>query len=458
VGLVLGKISRFRVAFLTTIALSGGSHFNQVSAESLKQAMASAYAGNSTLRSERAKLRATDELVPEALSGWRPVVTAQGTATQESSDTNKSKRSSINPKTLSITLSQPLFRGFKTVEGTKVAEANVRAERAQLLSVEQSVLFNTVQAYMNVLRDRQILGLRRTNVSFLQKQLQASQARFNAGELTRTDVAQSRSSLSGAQASVAVAVANLKASEANFVTVVGHQPGKLDNVRLAQRPASLDHALSLAQETNPNILAAAFLEEAATHSVEVARGDLLPTLSVSGTVSVTDDPQKGVERSDFESIQGTLTVPLYEAGRVYSNVRQSKQTASQRRIDVITAVRTVRENVTNAWNSLVSYQLSLSSIAVQLSASKLSLDGVRQEYQVGSRTTIDVLNAQQALLNVQITNVSAKHDQIVGSYLLLASMGRLTAENLGLGNLYDPTENYDNVRGKWFGTGAETVK
>jgi outer membrane protein len=139
-------------------------------------------------------------------------------------------------------------------------------------------------------------------------------------------------------------------------------------------------------------------------------------------------------------------------------VRQSKQTASQKRIDVITAVRAVRENVTNAWNSLVSYQLSLSSIAVQLSASKLSLDGVRQEYQVGSRTTIDVLNAQQALLNVQITNVSAKHDQIVGSYLLLASMGRLTAENLGLGNLYDPTENYDNVRGKWFGTGAETVK
>jgi outer membrane protein len=455
---VLGRVSRLRVVLWTTIALAGGVTFQQALAETLSEAMASAYASNSTLRSERARLRATDELVPEALSGWRPTVTAQATATQEWSDTNKTKRTSSEPKTLSITLSQPIFRGFKTVEGTKVAEANVRAEREQLLSVEQTVLFNTVQAYLNVVRDRQILGLRQKNVSFLKKQLQASQARFNAGELTRTDVAQSRSSLSGAQASVAVAVANLKASEANFVTVVGHAPGKLSAVHMAKRPASLDHALSLAHETNPNILAAAYLEEAATHNVEVARGDLLPTLSVSGTASYTEDPQDGIDRSNFQSIQGTLTVPLYEAGRVYSSVRQSKQTASQKRIDVITAVRSVRENVTNAWNGLISYQESLASIAVQLSASKLSLDGVRQEYQVGSRTTIDVLNAQQALLNVQITEVSAKRDQIVGSYLLLASMGRLTAENMGLGNLYDPTENYNNVRGKWFGVGAETVE
>jgi outer membrane protein len=458
VGVVLGKVSRLRVVLLTTIALASGFTLNEVSAETLKEAMASAYSSNSTLRSERARLRSTDELVPQALSGWRPTVTAQATATQEWSDSNKSKRTSNDPKTLSINLSQPIFRGFKTVEGTKVAEANVRAGREQLLSVEQNVLYNTVLAYMNVVRDRQILGLRQKNVSFLQKQLQASQARFNAGELTRTDVAQSRSSLSGAQASVAVAVANLKASESNYVTVVGHTPKKLEGVRMAQRPSSLDQALSLAQETNPNILAAAYLEEAATHSVEVARGDLLPTLSVSGTASYTDDPQVGVDRSNFQSIQGTLTIPLYEAGRVYSAVRQSKQIASQKRIDVITAVRSVRENVTNAWNSLISYHQSLSSIAIQLSASKLSLDGVRQEYQVGSRTTIDVLNAQQALLNVQITEVSARHDQIVGSYLLLASMGRLTAENLGLGNLYDPAENYNNVRGKWLGVGAETVE
>ena len=187
-GLVLGKVSWIRVFTLGTLVLASSSSLSRVSAESLKQAFASAYSGNSTLRSARAGQRATDELVPEALSGWRPTVTAQASAAQESSDTSRTRRSSNDPKTLSITLSQPIFRGFKTVEGTRVAEANVRAGRAQLLSVEQSVLYNTVQAYMGVVRDRQILALRRTNVFFLQKQLQASQARFNAGELTRTDV------------------------------------------------------------------------------------------------------------------------------------------------------------------------------------------------------------------------------------------------------------------------------
>jgi outer membrane protein len=458
VGVVLGIIYRFRVVLLATLALAGVDGAHQLSAENLTGAFAAAYSSNPTLRAERARLRATDELVPQALSGWRPTITAQASAAQEWHGNNVQKRYSNDPKTLSITLSQPIFRGFKTVESTKVAQANIKAGRAQLLSVEQNVLFNAVQAYLNVARDRQILSLRQTNVQFLKKQLQASQARFSAGELTRTDVAQSRASLSGAQASVAVAVANVKASEANYETVIGRKPGKLAAAHMAKGPKSLDSALATAQENNPNILAAAFVEEAATHQVEVVKGDLLPSISITGTASVSDDPSVGIERSDFETVQGVLTIPLYEGGRVYSSVRQAKQIASQNRIQVIGAVRAVRENVYNAWNNLAASRESLASVGAQLSASKLALDGVKQEYLVGSRTTIDVLNAQQALLNVQVTQLSAKHDQLLASYQLLAAIGHLTSDYLGLGDLYDPTEHYDDVRGKWIGLSADTVE
>lgn len=455
--MVLGIYRGFRVACLASMMLGLAATVQQVSAETLTDAFIAAYRSNPTLQAERATLRATDELVPQALSGWRPTITAQGTASETWQDSNVTNKSQNDSKTLSINLSQPIFRGFKTVEGTKVAEANVKVGRARLLSVEQSVLFNAVSAYLNVLRDRQILSLRQTNVSFLRKQLQATQARFAAGELTRTDVAQARASVSGSQAASAVAIANVKASEANYKTIVGHGPGKLAAAKMASSPKSLDTSLAIAQVQNPNILAAAFVEEAATHQVEVVKGDLLPSISLNASASVTHDPQPGIERSNVQTIQGVLTVPLYEAGRVYSAVRQAKQQASANRIQVIGAVRTVRENVTNAWNGVTANRQSLTSVIAQVDASKLSLDGVRQEYLVGSRTTIDVLNAQQALLNVQIQQAIAKHDQLLASYQLLAAIGHLTAEHLGLRNLYDPIENYEITRGKWIGLHVETV-
>ncbi len=456
--MVLGRSISHRVALFATVALGFNAFAQQVSAESLSEAFISAYSSNPTLRAERAHLRATDELLPQALSGWRPVITETASISKTWVDNSRINKFSNTSKDLSINLSQPIFRGFKTVEGTSAAEARVKVGRAQLLSVEQGVLFNTVQAYMNVLRDRQILSLRQTNVSFLNKQLSASKARFDAGELTRTDVAQSRASLSGAQAAVAVAVANVKASETGYLTVVGHLPKKLSPAHLAKSPKSLASALAIAQEQNPSILAAAFVEEAAVHDVGVAFGDLLPSVELGLTASRTNDPSPGVDSSSFAKVEGVVTIPLYERGRVYSAVRQAKHTASQNRIQVIGAVRSVRENVTNAWNNLVAARESLVSVGAQVDASRLSLDGVRQEYLVGSRTTIDVLNAQQALLSVQVTQISAKHDQMVASYQLLASMGRLTADNLGLGNLYDPTQNYDAVRGKWFGVSADTIE
>lgn len=437
--------------------LSGITYSNSAAAETLSDALYAAYQSNPTLRAERAKLRATDEQVPQALSGWRPTINSQGTAGRQWSD-NSLSSSTLDQANINITLNQPLFRGFKTVESTAVAEANVKAERQQLLDVEQTVLFSGVQAFANVVRDRQILNLRKKNVGFLQKQLDASNARFKAGELTRTDVAQARASLSGARASVSVAQANVQASEANYLTIVGKRPGKLATPKLAKPPANLDKALAVAQETNPTILAAAQFEDAAAHNIEVIKGDLLPTLSLQSQLSYNHNPSALIETARSASIEGVLSVPLYEGGRIYSGVRQAKQTASQSRIQVIGAVRVVRENVANAWNNLVATGQSLGSVDDQLAAANLALDGVQQEFQVGSRTTVDVLNAQQTVLNAQLSVVTARHDQLVASYQLQSAMGHLTAQHLRLGDLYDPTAHYDSVRNKWIGLSAETVE
>ena len=453
----LQRMNAIVLASVTCLVLVFGT--SMASAETLSEALASAYTSNPTLRAERARQRGTDEQIPQALSGWRPTVTAQGGVEYSWSDNNVSKKSENHPSNISISLSQPIFRGFKTINGTLEAEANVQAGRQNLLSVEQDVLFQGIQAYMNVIRDRQIVNLRQKNVSVLRQELDAANVRFKVGEITRTDVAQSRARFGQSQASVASATATLAASVASYEKIIGHKPGSLNYPRIAKLPRTLDAAQAAALEINPNILAAAYVEEASTYNVEVVKGDLLPELSVTGTASYVDDPSKSIKRANSESIQGVLTVPLYEAGRIYSSVRQSKQIASQRRIQVIEAGRAVRESVSNSWHFLESAREAIQANKSQVSANQLALDGVRQEYLVGSRTTLDVLNAQSEVVNARIELVSAERDQVVSAYQILGSIGRLTARDLHLSvEYYDAEENYRTVRGKWFGTGADTVE
>jgi outer membrane protein len=431
-------------------------------AESLNEALRWAYESNPTLQAERAKLRATDELVPIAKSGWRPTVVARGVGQQQWSNTDESDWEGDTSGTLNIELNQPIFNGFKTVEGVKRAKAQIQASRQGLLTVEQNVLFTTIRAYAAIIRDQRILELRKRNVTNLQKQLRASQARFEVGEITRTDVDQSRARLASADAGVAVARSNLKTSMANYLAVTGRKAGKLKPAKAAKIPHSLDSALAEANKVNPSILAAAFVYDAALHDIEIAKGDLLPTIGLSASASTTFSPNTGnpdIDRSDSVVVQGVLTVPLYQSGAEYAQVRQQKQVASQRQIEIIGATRGVREQVASSWNVLVASRDSISASKVQVSAAARALDGVQQEYQVGSRSTIDVLNAEQELLNARVNQVSAEHDALVASYQLLASIGHLTAKRLGVpGALYDPEENYHNVKNKWIGLDAETVE
>jgi outer membrane protein len=444
----------FRVVALAGFALWPAIQ-STASAETLDQALVSAFQGNPTLRADRARQRATDEGVPQALSGWRPTVSASGTAAHELQNSTPSGFPSVytatNPTTLNITLSQPIFRGFATVEGTAAAEATVKAGRQQLLVTEETVLFAAVQAYTNVIRDRQLLALRQSNVGVLQKQLKASNDKFSAGVLTKTDVAQSRASLEGARGAVAGALAQLQASEANYVSVIGHAAGKLGYPAAAKVPPSLDAAYEIAQQTNPNILAAAHLEDASEHQVGVVGSALLPQASVQASGSYYGQPSSSVDQTTSAVVQGVLQVPLYEGGKVYSGVRQAKDNVSQNKLKVIGAVRSVREGVANAWNSLVASGQAIQSAKSQVTAAKLALDGVQQEYQVGSRSTVDVLNAESVLLTAQLTLATSEHDRLVASYEVLSAIGLLTADHLRLGVSYDPTQHYDAVRNKWLG-------
>jgi outer membrane protein len=430
-----------------------------VSAETLIEAMVSAYTNNPTLQAERARQRGTDEQVPQALSGWRPTVNTEGSIAHVWSDTSETPSSEFDPKSVAIGLSQPIFRGFKTINGTKAAEANVEAGKQNLLAIEQDILFRAIQAYMNVIRDRQIVGLREQNVGVLQKQLTAADERFKVGEITRTDVAQARARLSEARSNVASAKATLAASVANYINVVGHKPASLKYPRLARLPKNLEQAQTAASEINPNILAAAYVEEASNYNVEVVKGDLLPAASLEASALYNDNPSSGVSSQESARIEGVLTIPLYEAGRVYSLVREAKHVASQRRLEVIQAGRAVRESVSISWNNLTAAREIIVSAKAQVSAADLALDGVRQEYFVGSRTTLDVLDAETEVVNARITLVSAERDQIVAAYQILGSIGRLTARDLSLPvKYYDADENYLNVRGKWFGTGADLIE
>jgi TolC family type I secretion outer membrane protein len=312
---------------------------------------------------------------------------------------------------------------------------------------------------MDVLRDREIITLRQRNVEALGEQLRGAEARFSVGEITRTDVEQARARLSLAEALLAVARAELAASAAFYVQVVGHAPGTLRYPEItALIPASLEEALAIANRLNPLVLAAAFNAEAARHQIGFVQADLLPSVSLEAEFSASHEPQPRTLSSQQGTVLGVLRVPLYEAGRVSSQVREAKQVASQRRIQIIEAGRAVRETVVRTWNVFISSADTIRSLQAQVTANELALDGVRQEALVGTRTTLDVLDAEQELVQSQVALTDARRDRVVASYQLVAAIGRLTAVNLKLAvPYYDPEAHYQNTRYRPFGVTTDTV-
>lgn len=429
-----------------------------VRAEGLVDAMADAYAGNPRLLAARAKLRATDENVPLALSGWRPSISTAADLGLENTDrflpTGRTTNSFGIPADLKMTFSQPLFRGFRTTADTERAENLVLAERARLIATEQAVLFDAVSAYMNVVRDRALLDLSTANVEVLRKQLQATEDRFRVGELTRTDVAQAQSRLQRSIADQVTARGALTTSIANYVNVVGHEPGDLKfPADLTGLPKGEAQAIEAARSGNPNVIAADYDLRAANKSVDLVRGELYPSLSLNGTMVFAGDlnPDPTTETLT-ETVTATMTVPLYLAGSVYARLRGAKQTASQRLQDLANAQRVAVEGATSAWEGLQTALATVVAFEAEVRALEIAYEGVQEEARVGARTTLDVLNAEQELFNGRVNLVRVRRNAVVSSYQVYSSVGRLTAKELGLpSSTFDPTEYYNRVRNRWAG-------
>ena len=427
----------------------------------LGQALGIAYETNPQLDAQRAALRATDETVAKANGGWRPSINAQGSYGRQQYELGNTTLPATSPLQGQVTVSQPIFRGGRTWAEIGQAKAVVRAGRAQLTGVEQSVLLAAVTAYMDVVRDQAIVELRLHNVETLKKQLSATELQFKVGELTRTDVAQSAARLAGAQSDLVIAQGQLAISRANFEKVIGRPVETLANsTDLPKVPGTLDEAIALADKQSPLLIAAEETERAADYSVDDSVGALLPQVSVLGQYGYSKNAlNTGFGGGGIGAIQSTallaqVTVPLYQGGADEANVRQAKQLHSESQLNLADARRQARQVANAAWESFQSAQSAITSNAAQLKANELAYEGVRREQEVGARTILDVLNAEQELLNSQVAVVTSQRNAQVAAYQLLAATGALTARDLGLKvKLYDPNAYYDENAARWFGFG-----
>jgi outer membrane protein len=477
--------ARAFAAALCLLGLAGAAR-----AETLLDALTEAYDTNPQLLSERAHLRAVDEDVPQALANWRPTVSFSGSAgadrtTNSPYEPNLSYAlanpgcppapatcslpyfsvhlpsslppvNNTTPQTIDVNITQPLYRGGRTIAQTSEAEKTVEAERARLFATEQQIFYNTIQAYLDVVRDQSTLDLAINNEQLLNKQLESTTEQFRVGTLTRTDVAQAQAQLATAVASREQAAGNLQVSRANYERAVGHLPPKLEPTPLRPiLPGTRDEALTLAANKNPNVIAALLAEDAARDQVKVVRGQLLPTLSIVGDYQRLNDTE--FQRSDMTnaSVEARMTMPLYEGGAIYSQTRQAEQTVGQMKGLTDDSRRAAVQGATQAWETLDSDRAQEKALTESVRAAQIAFEGTQAEQRVGTRTILDVLITEQTLFTDRVQLVSNQHDVVLAEFNLALQIGRLSAADLKLKvPLYDVNAHYRAVRDKWVGFGS----
>ncbi len=449
--MALHRFSLVPVALAAALALSLP---RVAGAETLQEALAAAYAANPELNAARANTRAVDERVPQALSGYRPRIDAFANAGISYTDPQGLGSGSTRSAGIGLSLTQPIFRGFRTENSVKAAEASVRASRERLRLIEQNVLADGVTAYANVVEARAILDLQRSNVEFLQQQLRAARDRLEVGEGTRTDVAQAEAALAQASSEVSVAEAELAAAIGAYERVIGRPPGALAPAEPLTKilPRQIDVAIAASRAEHPAILAAVFNSDVAAFNVKVVEGELLPSVSLEANVQQGWEDGYAARSGSSASVFGRVSIPLYEGGVVYSQVRQAKETLGEARIEVDVARAEVHASLIAAWGGLEAARAVIEAARAQITASRLALEGVIEEQRVGQRTTLDVLDSQSDLITAQLNQVRAERGVVVASYAVLAAMGRLSRQTLGLAVAeYQPEHHYREVRDKWIG-------
>lgn len=436
-------------------------------AETMSGALSRAYNGNPDINQQRAGVRAADENLPRASAAWRPTASLSGQVGYNYLDqqgvgssgldisSGSRLRAGTFPATVGLGVTQNVFNGQRTLNSVRQAESNVFASREVLRETELSVLQSGATAYMNVLRDIAILDLRRNNITVLEQQLRQTRDRFEVGEVTRTDVAQAQSQLATGRSDYFAAQAILQTSIAEFRRVIGIEPTRLEPARTIEDllPKNVDKALQFALIEHPAVQGALHAVDVAELQVKIVEGELYPTVNITGSVNQSWAQQGFPNLRQFDaSIYGQVNVPIYTGGEIYARARQAKESLGQARLQADLQRRAVRAAVVSSWGDLQTARAVIQSSRAAVKAAEIALEGIREEAKVGQRTTFDVLFAQQVLLNARVRLVTAQRDRVVASYAVMASIGRLSAQNLNLNVAqYDPTIHFDQVKDKWIG-------
>ncbi|MES2028745.1 MAG: TolC family outer membrane protein [Pseudomonadota bacterium] len=444
------------------LSLTGYGIFAAVDAraETVSEALAKAYQSNPQLNGERARQRATDENVPQALAGYRPQVAATLSyglqAVRNLLVDNTIQGATLKPWTIGVTVTQTLYNGNKTANSVRVAELQVQSGREALRNVGQGVLLDAVVAYTNVLANQSLVEAQRANVTSLRETLGIAQKRLNAGDVTPTDTSQAEARLARGQADLNAAEVNLAISQATYAQVIGTSPSRLSPAEPMDRllPRNKDDAVNQAFKAHPAVLAAGYDVDVATTTIKVAESSLLPTLTLQGSASKSSqsDPTLGTFGTDQASIVGQLTAPIYDGGLGAAQTRQAKELSSVSRLVLEQVRNQARTAVVGAWVSNEGAKTAVSAAEAEVRAAGVALQGVQREAQGGQRTTVDVLNAQQDLVQAKARLIGAQRDRVIASYSLLSAIGRLDVKTLGLNTPdYLPEVHYHQVRDAWHG-------
>ncbi len=442
------------VAAVSIAALLTGMVSAPASAETLADAIALAYASNPTLQAQRASLRALDETWVQARSGVRPSVSGSVTASYgEVRVPALVGNSESNSGRAVLSLNQPIYTGGRVGAAIAAARGDVLAGRETLRRVDAQILGSVIQAFMDVRRDQESLRIQTENVAVLQRQLEESRARFEVGEITRTDVAQSEARLAASIALRQSAQAQLAVSRANYTAVVGQAPGELAPPPSLDPliPSTIDGALDIAEQDNAQIRGAQYAEEAGRARVAGARAERMPTLSLQASLGESGIAQPLHTDTYTRSVSGAavVTIPLFAGGLTNSRVRAALERNNVDRITVEATRRSVIQSLTQSWSSLLAARANIISTEQQVKSARLAAEGVHQEQQVGLRTTLDVLNAEQELRSAQLSQVNAAHDAYVAAASVLSQMGHLTADLLPASAKYDAKANFNKLRLTW---------
>lgn len=405
-------------------------------AVTLRQALIQAYHSNAAIQAQQAELRASGYQVQQAQAGYKPQINFEagiGTAHNDlASPLFPISTYPLNTKTAGVVITQPLYTGGQVSANVDAAKSAQSSQTAVLNAEEERVFLDVATVYSDVVRDQAVLKLQQNNLDVLNRQLGATQAQFQNGEVTHTDVAQAEARVAGAQAALIQAQGALATSQAAYLRVVGMQPGTLEQAAIPEPlPSSEAETVQLAQ-TNYPVLAASYAENSAQQQVEAVAGKQKPDIELTGQLLEARDPQIFLSRMDTRSIMLTFSMPLYSGGALDAEKHAAEQRASASHDELLDAQRQAKLDAVNAWQDYQTANAQLNAIHSQIQAEQVAAQGVRDEAAVGERTTLDVLNADQELLNARVNQIRAQRDLLVAAYALQAATGQLTAEALKL--------------------------